>query len=571
MDNIYECATCGGCVNVCVTGWDPVMFTKETRLHAALEGKLPPYIQTLLDNCLETGNAYGKTALCDGLTAAIKKHEKKTDTLLFLGVDARYMVCEQAKKAIEVLESAGVDFTALADEPASGAQLDFLIGAANETKEQMTAAAKVLDTFKTVVVAAALEEGVVSENDTFYCSGSYKVAGYDKPIGCSKRTGHGMQTLAQAVQNSCNPAFIQIGQRLGLEKFYNYFEAFGMTEQTGIDLPGEASGVFHTRERLANTASYGTSYLIATSFGQTIKPTPIQLVTAISAVVNGGYLLEPYAVSEIVDSEGNVVQQNARTVVRQVISEETSATMRQIIESVVTEGTAKNGSVVGYRIGGKTGTAEKTDQTDSNGQQTNDKIVSFVGIAPMDDPEYVVLIALDTPNPATGTYISGGVMAAPTVARVMEDILPYLGVEPDYSEVDMSRVTVRMPNLAGKTESEAAAILEEDHLNYKIIGDGDKIVSQIPAHGRELPGNSTVLLYTDDSMPTDEVEVPNLTGMTVAQASTTLSQLGLYLQAKGTDSNAWYVVVTKQDIDAGTKVPRGTMIAVTFTDTTALD
>ena len=272
-----------------------------------------------------------------------------------------------------------------------------------------------------------------------------------------------------------------------------------------------------------------------------------------------------------VDSEGNVVQQNARTVVRQVISEETSATMRQIIESVVTEGTAKNGSVVGYRIGGKTGTAEKTDQTDSNGQQTNDKIVSFVGIAPMDDPEYVVLIALDTPNPATGTYISGGVMAAPTVARVMEDILPYLGVEPDYSEVDMSRVTVRMPNLAGKTESEAAAILEEDHLNYKIIGDGDKIVSQIPAHGRELPGNSTVLLYTDDSMPTDEVEVPNLTGMTVAQASTTLSQLGLYLQAKGTDSNAWYVVVTKQDIDAGTKVPRGTMIAVTFTDTTALD
>ena len=189
----------------------------------------------------------------------------------------------------------------------------------------------------------------------------------------------------------------------------------------------------------------------------------------------------------------------------------------------------------------------------------------------MDDPEYVVLIALDTPNPATGTYISGGVMAAPTVARVMEDILPYLGVEPDYSEVDMSRVTVRMPNLAGKTESEAAAILEEDHLNYKIIGDGDKIVSQIPAHGRELPGNSTVLLYTDDSMPTDEVEVPNLTGMTVAQASTTLSQLGLYLQAKGTDSNAWYGLVTKQDIDAGTKVPRGTMIAVTFPDTPALD
>ena len=426
-------------------------------------------------------------------------------------------------------------------------------------------------TFKVLTMSAALDCGAIDLNTPFHCSGSEQIPGRAQRLHCWRSTGHGAEKTPQALQNSCNIAFAHIGLRTGGGTLYDYCRAFGLMEQTGIDLPGEASGVFHTRERLANTASYGTSYLIATSFGQTIKPTPIQLVTAISAVVNGGYLLEPYVVSEIVDSEGNVVQQNSRTVVRQVISEETSATMRQIIESVVTEGTAKNGSVVGYRIGGKTGTAEKTDQTDSNGQQTNDKIVSFVGIAPMDDPEYVVLIALDTPNPATGTYISGGVMAAPTVARVMEDILPYLGVEPDYSEVDMSRVTVRMPNLAGKTESEAAAILEEDHLNYKIIGDGDKIVSQIPAHGRELPGNSTVLLYTDDSMPTDEVEVPNLTGMTVAQASTTLSQLGLYLQAKGTDSNAWYVVVTKQDIDAGTKVPRGTMIAVTFTDTTALD
>ena len=293
-------------------------------------------------------------------------------------------------------------------------------------------------TFKILTLAAALDSGAVTTADTFYCGGSEKIEGREQILNCWNHAGHGSETTAQALQKSCNIAFAHIGLRTGGGTLYDYCRAFGLMEQTGIDLPGEASGVFHTRERLANTASYGTSYLIATSFGQTIKPTPIQLVTAISAVVNGGYLLEPYVVSEIVDSEGNVVQQNSRTVVRQVISEETSATMRQIIESVVTEGTAKNGSVVGYRIGGKTGTAEKTDQTDSNGQQTNDKIVSFVGIAPMDDPEYVVLIALDTPNPATGTYISGGVMAAPTVARVMEDILPYLGVEPDYSEVDMS-------------------------------------------------------------------------------------------------------------------------------------
>ena len=422
-------------------------------------------------------------------------------------------------------------------------------------------------TYKPITLAAALEEGKVTKNSTFYCSGSTRVQGWNKPIYCSNHSGHGQQTLIEAVGHSCNPAFISMGLSVGTETYYKYLKSFGLMDKTGIDMIGEVKGIFQDEKSFNSQVVSLASY----SFGQTFNVTPIELIRAQAACVNGGYLYQPYIVEQVLDEDGNVLSQHDSTSVRQVISEETSAIVREALEYVVSSGSGKNGRVAGYRIGGKTGTAEKTDQTDSNGQQTNDKIVSFVGIAPMDDPEYVVLIALDTPNPATGTYISGGVMAAPTVARVMEDILPYLGVEPDYSEVDMSRVTVRMPNLAGKTESEAAAILEEDHLNYKIIGDGDKIVSQIPAHGRELPGNSTVLLYTDDSMPTDEVEVPNLTGMTVAQASTTLSQLGLYLQAKGTDSNAWYVVVTKQDIDAGTKVPRGTMIAVTFTDTTALD
>ena len=423
-------------------------------------------------------------------------------------------------------------------------------------------------TFKLMTVATAYELGEVNEDSSFYCGGSLMVGDWKEPINCANTSGHGMQTLTEALMNSCNVAMMQIVQKVGMARFYEFYKAFGLLDQTGIDLPGESRGQFHNT---SETSDWNEVALATASFGQRFTVTPMQMITMVSAIVDDGKLKKPYVVKNVLNADGTIKSTTDPEVLRQVISEETSATMRQIIESVVTEGTAKNGSVVGYRIGGKTGTAEKTDQTDSNGQQTNDKIVSFVGIAPMDDPEYVVLIALDTPNPATGTYISGGVMAAPTVARVMEDILPYLGVEPDYSEVDMSRVTVRMPNLAGKTESEAAAILEEDHLNYKIIGDGDKIVSQIPAHGRELPGNSTVLLYTDDSMPADEVEVPNLTGMTVAQASTTLSQLGLYLQAKGTDSNAWYVLVTKQDIDAGTKVPRGTMIAVTFTDTTALD
>ena len=341
--------------------------------------------------------------------------------------------------------------------------------------------------------------------------------------------------------------------------------------KTGIDLPGEASGLFHSRERLSNFRTYGTSYLISTSFGQTVKPTPMQIVRAIAAVVNGGYLLEPYIVSEVLDENGNVVQKNERTVIRQVISEETSAIMCDMLESVVTEGTAKNAKVVGYSIGGKTGTSEKTDTLDENGNYTNDKIVSFVGVAPMENPQYVVLVALDTPNPDSGQYVSGGVMAAPTVAAVFEDILPYLGVEANYSADDMYRVNVAMPNLIGKTEEQAAAILAEYYLEYEIIGDGDKIVGQIPSVGKAVPGYSKVRLYTDDSMPTDKVQVPNLLGMTVAEATKALNDLGLYMQAKGTDSTAWHVIATSQDIAEGIEVSLGTTITVLFADTTAMD
>ncbi len=426
-------------------------------------------------------------------------------------------------------------------------------------------------TFKIITLASALDSGAVTLDNHFYCGGSEKFEGRSQTLSCWRLAGHGAETTAEALQNSCNIAFAHIGLQMGGDTMYDYCRAFGLMEKTGIDLPGESSGLFHSRERLADNANYGTSYLISTSFGQTVKPTPIQLVRAIAAVVNGGYLLEPHVVSEVVDSDGNVVQKNSRTVVRQVISEETSKTMCQLIESVVTEGTAKNAQVVGYRIGGKTGTAEKTDQRDENGNLTRDKIVSFVGIAPMDDPKYVVLVALDTPSSSSGYYISGGQMGAPTVAAIFEDILPYLGVEGEYSAEDMSRVAVRMPNVVGLTEEGANKRLEENYLNYRIIGDGDKIVSQIPAHGRELPGNSTVLLYTDDSMPTDQVTVPDLSGLTVAQANQALADCGLYMQAKGVDSSASYVIAAQQDIDPGVQVARGTMIVVTFIDTTATD
>ena len=426
-------------------------------------------------------------------------------------------------------------------------------------------------TFKLFTLAAGLDSGAVTLNDTFYCAGAEKLEGRQQPLNCWRHSGHGSETTAQALQNSCNIAFAHMGLKIGGGTLYDYCRAFGLMEQTGIDLPGEASGLFHSRERLADNDTYGTSYLIATSFGQTVKPTPIQMVTAVSAVVNGGYLLEPHVVSQVLDEKGNVLESYGRTVVRQVISEETSGTMCELIESVVTEGTAKNANVAGFRIGGKTGTAEKTDTREDNGQLTNDKIVSFVGIAPMNDPRYVVLVALDTPNPASGIYISGGVMAAPTVAAVFEDILPYLGVEAEYEEGDMSRINVRMPDVGGMSESKAAAVLRESGLSYRILGSGSSIVSQLPKEGRELPTGSTVLLYTDDSMPTDPVTVPNLMGMNVTDATKALTDCGLYLQAKGTDSTAWHVVVTGQDIAAGTQVERGTTVTVLFADTSDMD
>ena len=426
-------------------------------------------------------------------------------------------------------------------------------------------------TFKVLTLAAALDSGAVTLDDHFYCGGRETFEGRSQPVNCWQSKGHGSETTAEALQNSCNLAFAHIGLTTGGRTLYRYFEAFGLMDATGVDLPGEASGLFHSEERLADNDTYGTSYLIATSFGQTVKPTAMQLVTAISSVVNGGKLMEPYVVSQVLDEEGKIVEEKKPTVVRQVISAETSATMCRLLESVVSQGTAKNAQVAGYRIGGKTGTAEKTDQRDDSGQYTKDKIVSFVGIAPMEDPEYVVLIALDTPNPATGTYISGGVMAAPTVGAVLEDILPYLGAEPQYKGEEGNRLSVLMPDVGQMTEREAAAVLSQNGLSYRIIGRGNTVLGQIPAAGRELPAGSTVLLYTDGSMPTGRVTVPNLIGMTAREALQALNDLGLYLKVKGTDPEEWHVLATVQDIPAGAEVEPGTMITVTFADTTAMD
>ena len=417
-------------------------------------------------------------------------------------------------------------------------------------------------TFKTVTLAAALEEGAVTLNDTFYCGGSETFWGRDQLLHCWKATGHHSETTAQALQNSCNLAFAHIGLKLGGEKLYDYAKAFGILETTGIDLPGEATGVFHSQSRLSDYEKNGTYALIDTAFGQSFKVTPIQLVRAIAAVVNGGYVLEPYIVSEVLDEDGNVLQKNSRTVIRQVISEETSKTMCQLLESVVTDGTAGNAALAGYRIGGKTGTSEKLDEN------TDDKIVSFVGIAPMDHPRYVVLVALDSPG-NTGYYVSGGVMAAPVVRDIFSDTLQYLGVQPDYTDVDMRTVNVEMPDVSGLDEKMASEALAEKSLVYITVGSGATVTGQIPAPGSALPGNSKVILYMGAEVPTDKVTIPNLMGMTPAQANAAIVNSGLYLQSKGSKSaNAR---VTSQSLVAGAQVARGTLITVEYTDDTARD
>ena len=427
-------------------------------------------------------------------------------------------------------------------------------------------------TFKILTLAAALDSGAVTTADTFYCGGSEKIEGREQILNCWNHAGHGSETTAQALQKSCNIAFAHIGLRLGGEKFYEYVKAFGLLEPTGLGMSGESSGVFFPKSTITDPTAngYGAA-LIAGSFGQTFKVTPVQLVRAISAVVNGGYLMQPYVVSEILDDNGNVVEKTEPTVIRQVISESTSAIMRDMILSVVEQGTAGNAKIAGYSIGGKTGTSEKIDVYDEEGNGVDDKIVSFVGIAPMDDPQYIVLVALDTPSTETGYYISGGVMAAPTVRGVLEDILPYLNVARDYTGVDMSSVEVEMPALAGMTEQEAKEALQEESLTYELIGSGSAVTGQIPQAGAKLPGNSEVILYMGEEVPSDMVTVPDFTGMTIGQANQAAANAGLYILVKGATEDSGYVTATGQDVEAGTSVVRGSTIRVDFVDHTAQD
>ncbi len=426
-------------------------------------------------------------------------------------------------------------------------------------------------TFKVLTMAAALDCGAIDLNTHFFCSGAEQIPGRSQRLHCWRSSGHGAEQTPQALQNSCNIAFAHIALKLGGERFYSYIEQFGILEKTGIDLAGESKGVFFDKALVTDTDKWGTASLTSGSFGQTFKITPLQLVRAIASVVNGGQLLEPYIVSEILDAQGNTIMKAEPTVTRQTISKETSDTMRELIRSVVTEGTAKNASVAGFSIGGKTGTSEKIDVFDENGQRVQDKIVSFVGIAPMEDPEYIVLVALDTPSRETGIYISGGVMAAPTVGAVMADILPYLGVERVFTESEEAGREILMEDMTGLTEAQAESKLKDNGLSAAFFGTGQAVTGQIPAAGQTVPGGSQVLLYLDEPVPQRTVSVPDFLGMNRQQASDAAGELGLYILVTGNDQICPEVTVTAQSHAKDTQVSVGTTITLEFTDTAARD
>lgn len=402
--------------------------------------------------------------------------------------------------------------------------------------------------FKIVTFSSALEEGVASFNDTFFCKGYEEVAGVT--MHCWKTGGHGAETFVQGVGNSCNPVFIELGRRLGVDKFTKYLSAYGFTSKTGIDLPGEEKGI------VMNAGQMGPVELASCSFGQSNKITPIQMMTAACAAINGGYLVQPHLVKQILDADGNVVKSYGTEVKRQVISNETSKKVCEVLESVVTDGGGKNAYIPGYRVGGKSGTAEKLDSDDPNA-----RIASFFAMAPADDPEIAVLILLDN-SKSYSQY--GSVLAAPAAAAVLADALPYLGIEPQYSEEELADLDVTVPNVTNSELLEAQNTLRQNNLNSEVVGNGTTVLRQVPEYGSSVPNGGSVILYTEEG-ENEMATVPDVVNLSGDQVNARLTNAGLQLRVTGAGAEGSTTSIS-QSVAAGEQVPRGTVITVEFRD-----
>lgn len=404
-------------------------------------------------------------------------------------------------------------------------------------------------TFKLITAAIAVDNNLVSMNDHFMCTGVFTVS--DTNFRCWQRRGHGSLSFIETMQSSCNPAYIMIGQRIGARLLYDYIENFGLREPTGIDMPGEAFGIGHS---FANLNKEGRVELGSTSFGQSMTMTPLQLITATSATINGGYLMQPHVARQVLDPAGNVIHTTQPTVRRQVISAEASATMRMLAEAVVDEGSGRFAAVPGHSIGGKTGTSQDLVAGAEGGY-----ILSFVGFAPMDDPQIAILVMLDNPRLEN---VYGSVIAAPVVGAVFNEVLPYLGIQPRFTTEQLAQTEAIVPNLVGRGPHDAQAILRTDGLDSRLIGAGPEVLRQVPLPGQRMPRGSTVLLYTEEQTTPSEIILPDVRGQSPHQANTTLVGMGLNIELRGEVVDGAVSVVTEQWPLPGAQVSPGEIIVL---------
>lgn len=506
-------------------------------LQLTIDQVIQYYLDTALEEAVTLNNAnYGYGIIMDVETGAILAMSTKPD----FDANDPYAIADE-QKATEIAEIED-------DEERSAATL--------EARYSQWRNRSICDSyepgsvFKCITAAAGLEEGVVTTDEMFNCTGSYEVL--DRTFHCSHRAGHGVEDFTTAMMNSCNPIFIEVAQRLGADTFYKYFEAFGFAEKTGIDLPAESEPVadvtYHSRNRLNAVA------MASSSFGQTFQASPIQTITAINALANDGKLMQPYVVAAMLDSEGNKVYETKPTEKRQVVSKETADTLKMMMEKVVSGGTAKNAYVAGYRVAGKTGTSQKLTVGE------NVYIASFCGFAPADDPRISVLIVVDEPKNGS---ITGGSVAGPVAAEVITNVMKYLNVEPQYTDDELAKLDVTTSKVVGDTVAEARKKLESTGFEVKVIGNGDTVAKQVPSAGQKLPKNGLVVLYTDKDAEPQMVTVPDLTGLSVAEANNTAIACGLNIKRVGYTS-ASNVAAYKQNVESGSEAQMGTVITVSF-------
>ena len=410
--------------------------------------------------------------------------------------------------------------------------------------------------FKMCVASAALEENLVNEKTSFTCTGSIQVEG--ETIHCSNTAGHGTQNFVEVISNSCNPAFIQIGQMLGAGKFRQYYQGFGFSDKTGIDLPGEAEDSFWKEGKM------GGVDLAVASFGQNFSITPIQMITACAAVSNGGYVVQPHVVSKITDSKGNVIKTVDKKVKRQVISSDTSKKMNEYLEYNTERQGAAAGYISGYKVAGKTGTSEKTGVTKQDSHFDKDYISSFCGYAPADDPQIAMLVFFDTPD---GDAYYGSQVSSPVFINIMSEVLPYLDVKTSYTDEELGYVDASAGDYTGVSVDEAKTAVEADGFTATVKGNGSTVISQIPTVSSGLQKGGSIVLYTDSDSQSETVSVPSLIGLSPDEVNDVASDYGLNVSFSGATTSSG--TSSSQNIEAGTSVSPGTVITVSFADSSS--